>query len=96
MFDGGGGAIAEPAVELGLVLELLSAGAGDDHEAGGEVGEGGEVAPEFFELGDGKHVFLAVAPAAFDVFEGDVGGDAGGEAPDGGGDGLGGGVGGGE
>ena len=81
---------------MGLVLELLSADAGDDNEAGGEVGESGEVAPEFFELGDGKHVFLAVTPAAFDLLEGDVGGDAGGEAADGGGDGVGGGGGGGE
>lgn len=75
---------------------MLSAGTGDDDEAGGEVGEGGEVAPEFFELRNGEDVFLAVAPAAFNVFEGDVGGDAGGEATDGGGDGFGGGGGGGE
>ena len=82
----GGGAVAEPAVELGLVFELLAAGPGDDEEAGVDFGEGGHVAPEFFELGDGEDIFLAVAPAFFDVLEGEVGGHAAGEAADGIGD----------
>ena len=72
--DVGGGAVALPAVELRLVLELLAAGAGDEGEGAGDVGEAGHVAPEFFELGDGVDVFLAVAPAFFYVFDGDVGG----------------------
>ena len=39
------GAIAEPAVELGLVFELLTAGAGDDEELGGDIRQGGHVTP---------------------------------------------------
>lgn len=85
-FEVGGGAIAEPAVELGGVFELLAAAAGDGDEAGGEVGEAAHVDPEFFELADGEDVFLAVAPAFLDVFEGDIGGHFGGDAADGGGE----------
>lgn len=85
-FDEGGGAVAEPAVELGLVLELLTAGARDHEVAGVDFREGGEVAPEFLELGGGEDVLLTVAPAFLDVLEGDVGGEAGGEVADGVGD----------
>ena len=70
------GAIAEPGVELGGVFELLAAEAGDDEEVAADFAQGGEVSPEFFELGDGEDVFLAVAPALFYFLEGDVGGEA--------------------
>lgn len=80
----GGGAVAEPAVELGGVLELLAAEAGDGEVMGLDGGQAGHVHPEFFKLADGEDVLLAVAPAFFDVLEGDVGGHAGGEAADGG------------
>ncbi len=68
---------------MGLVLELLAAGARDDREAADDVGECGHVAPEFFELDDWEDVFLAVAPAFFDILESDVGGHACGEITDG-------------
>ena len=90
VFDERGGAVAEPAIELGLVLELLTAHSGDGDELAVDVRKGGEVAPEFFELGDGEDVFLGVAPAFFDVFEGDVSGHPGGEVADGGVDPVGG------
>ena len=76
-------AVAEPTVELGGVLELLATEAGDGEVAGVGFGEGGEVAPEFLELSDGKDVFLPVSPALFDIFQGDVGGEALGEAAEG-------------
>ena len=66
--DVGGGAVALPAVELGLVFELLAALAGHEGEGVGDVGETGHVAPEFLELSDREHVFLTVAPALFHIF----------------------------
>ena len=83
--DGGGAAVAGPAVELGLVLERLAARARDGGEDVGAFGEAGHVAPEFFELGNWIDVFLAVAPALFHVLQCDVGGDARGHRADGGG-----------
>ena len=83
-FEVGGGAVAEPAVELGLVFELLAAGAGDDEEAAVGFGQGGHVAPQFFELGHGENILLAMAPAFFDFLEGDVAGHAMAEFADGG------------
>lgn len=85
-FDVVGGAITEPGVELGGVLELLAAKAGDDEEVGLDFGEGGEVRPEFFELEDGEDVLLSVAPAFFYFLDGDVGGEFGGDVTDSGGD----------
>ena len=70
------GSITEPGVELGGIFELLAAESWDDDEVRLDLGQSGEVGPEFFELGDGKDIFLAVAPAFFDLFEGDVGGEA--------------------
>ena len=67
------GAIAQPAVELGGVFELLAAKSGDCEKAGIGFGKGGEVSPEFFELSDREDIFLAMAPALLDVFEGEVG-----------------------
>ena len=61
----GGGAVADPGVELGLFFELLAARARDDEEAAVALGEGTHVAPKFFELSDRENIFLAVAPAFF-------------------------------
>ena len=71
-----GGAVAEPGIELGGVLELLSTPAGHHEVAAVGIGESGDVAPDLFELGDGEDVFLSVTPAFLDVFEGEVGGHA--------------------
>ena len=83
-----GGTVAEPGVELGGVLELLTAEAGDDEVATLGLRQGGEVAPEFLELGDGEDVFLSVAPALFHLLQGEVSREAGGELADPGLDGL--------
>jgi hypothetical protein len=85
-FDVGGRAVAEPAVELGGIFKLLPAEAGHDDVAAVEVAEGGEVTPEFFELGDWEDIFLSVAPSFLDVLEGDVSGHARGQVADGVGD----------
>ena len=69
----GGGAVALPAVELGLILELLAALAGHEGVGVGDAGEGGHVAPEFFKLSHGIDVFLAMASTFFDVFQCDIG-----------------------
>ena len=82
----GGRAVAEPGIELGRVFKLLPTGSRDDKEFRFDIGEGGEVTPEFFELGDGEDVFLSVAPAFFDFLEGDVGREAGGNFANGFGD----------
>jgi hypothetical protein len=82
----GGGAVPEPSIELGLVFQLLAAQAGDDHKTGGDLGKGGQVTPELLELGDWEDVFLAIAPAFFDLLQSDVGGEAGSELADGDGD----------
>lgn len=67
---------------MGLILELEAAETGDGDEPAFHFGELAEVAPEFFELGDGEDVFLAVTPAFLHFLEGDVGGEAGGELAD--------------
>ena len=41
----GGGAVAEPGVELGGLFQLLAAAAGDGDEAAVQFGEGGHIAP---------------------------------------------------
>lgn len=69
---------------MGLVFELLTALSGDGDELSPDIRECGEVAPEFFELGDRIDVFLGVAPAFLDFFQGDVSGHAGREIADGG------------
>ena len=66
-------AISEPGVELGLGFELLAARAVDEEEAAVEFVEAGHVASELFELSDEEDVFLAAAPALYDVLQGDVG-----------------------
>ena len=50
-FDVGGGAVAEPAVELGLVLELLAAQAGDDDEAAVQARAARSCRPRVFRTG---------------------------------------------
>src|SRR5687768_6344814 len=51
-------AVAEPAVKLGLVFQLLAPGSGDDGVATGQLrlGEAGHVAPQLFELRHREHV----------------------------------------
>jgi hypothetical protein len=71
---------------LGGVFELLTAKSWNDEEVGLDLGESGKVGPEFFKLGDGKDVFLAVAPAFFDFLNGDVSGESFGNGADGDGD----------
>ena len=48
--DQGSRAVAQPAVELRLVLELLAAEAGDGDKAAVDRGQGGHVAPELLVL----------------------------------------------
>src|SRR5258708_6462820 len=64
-------AVPDPAVELGLVLELVPAAARHGDEAAIHLRKGRHVAPQLFELADRENVFLAVAPALFDVLERD-------------------------
>jgi hypothetical protein len=66
-----GGAVAEPSVELGGVLELLSAETGDDEVAALGLRQGGDIAPELLELGDREDVFLSVAPAFLHLLQGE-------------------------
>ena len=54
-------------------LSCWPAPAVDGEERAGEVGQGGQVAPELLELGDGEDVLLAVAPAPLHVLDRDVG-----------------------
>ena len=75
-FERVGISLAEPAVELRLVLELLAARSRHDEERAIHFREGCDIAPEFFELDHGEDVLLAFAPAFLDVLEGDVGGHA--------------------
>ena len=67
---------------MGLVLQLLSARAANHEVAGGNVGQGGQVAPEFLELADRENVLLAPAPPAFHILERDVGWHAIGQSVD--------------
>src|SRR5262249_42425703 len=78
-FDVGGGAVAQPAIQLRLILELLAAQAGYDHKTGFDVRQSCHVDPEFFELGYGKDILLAVTPPLLNLFESDVGWHLGGE-----------------
>jgi hypothetical protein len=66
-FDIGGGAVAEPAIELCRVFELLAARSGDGKEAARDLGKASKIAPELFKLCDGENVFLPVTPALFHV-----------------------------
>src|SRR5262249_20907855 len=66
------GAVAKPAVHLGGLFELLAAEAWHGHISASEFGEGRHVSPELFKLSDRKDVFLAFAPALFDVLQSDV------------------------
>ena len=72
--DVGRRTVAEPDVQLGLLLELLAAEPRHDDELAGDLGQAGHVAPELLELGHREDVLLAVAPALLHVLERDVGG----------------------
>src|SRR6516225_344927 len=74
-FDERCGAVAEPAVELGGLFELLAALAGDEDETAVPFRESGHVTPELLELRDREDVFLAFAPALLHVLQRDVGRD---------------------
>src|SRR5688500_6190467 len=82
-FDISGGAVADPAVKLGLFLELLAARAGHHKEAAVRLGKRAHVAPELFELSYRKDIFLAVAPAFLHFLECHVSGHALAEMTDG-------------
>ncbi len=82
IFHAGGGAVTEPAVELSGVLELLAPVTWDYDEIGLDLRERGHVAPQLFKLGYREHIFLAVSPAFFDVFQGDISGHTGGDLTD--------------
>src|ERR1019366_6711083 len=84
--DVGRGAVAEPAVKLSLVLELLAAQPWYHDEARIRLGQRGHVHPELLELGDGEDVFLAVAPTLLHFLQRDVSGHLRGEMPNGGSD----------
>ena len=58
-------AVAQPAVQLGLVFELLAAQTGNDDEARIDLGKRGHVAPEFLELRHWKNILLAVPQRFF-------------------------------
>ena len=76
------GAVPQPAVELSRFLELLAAKSRNGDESTVQFGQRGHVTPQLFKLADGEDVFLAFAPALFDVLQGDVGGHAGCHGPD--------------
>src|ERR1035437_1119365 len=65
-------AVSEPAVELGLIFQLLAPQAGDDHKAGINLRQRRHVHPQLLELGNREDVFLAVAPALLHLLERDV------------------------
>ena len=56
-------AIPQPAIELGLVLELLAPLARHRDKARFHLRQGGHIHPQLFKLADGEDVFLAVSPA---------------------------------
>jgi hypothetical protein len=68
----GGGAIAQPAVELRRLLELLAAHASHFDELAVPFGQAGHIAPEFFELSNWEYVLLAFAPSLLHVLERDL------------------------
>src|SRR5262245_56370521 len=55
-------AVAEPAVELGRVLELLAAQTRHDDEPALDLGQSREVAPQLFELRNREDILLPVTP----------------------------------
>src|SRR4051812_27034720 len=65
-------AVAQPAIELRHVFQLLTARARHAQELYGNIGQRAHVAPQFLELGDGENVLLRVAPAVLDFFQRDV------------------------
>src|SRR6266545_8353232 len=85
-FDVGSRAVAQPAVQLCLVLELLAAQARDNNETAVNLRNGGHVPPELFKLRYRENILLAVAPALLHVLERDVSGHLCGKRADGGGD----------
>src|SRR5947207_1640276 len=72
-FNVGGRAVAQPAIELRLVLELLAAVAVDLQVPAVEIRQSRHIAPELLVLRHREDVLLPVAPSALHVFEGDVG-----------------------
>src|SRR5580704_3860136 len=71
-FDERRGPIPEPAVELGDLLELLSAFAGHRDKPAGEFRKAGHIAPELLELRHRHHIFLPLPPTFLHVFEGNI------------------------
>ena len=58
-----GGTVAQPAVELGLILELLTALSRHGYKPAIDFRQRGHVAPQFFKLRDRKNILLVVALA---------------------------------
>ena len=86
LFYVGGRTITDPTVELSWIFHLLASGGVYGEVLAGHLWQCAHVTPEFFELDDREDVFLAVAPAFFDILESDVGGHECGEIADGLGD----------
>src|SRR5512140_1308917 len=80
--DVGGRSIAQPTVELRLVFEVLATLARYGDVPARQLGQGGHVTPEFFELRYREDVLLALTPALLDFLESDVCGHAPGHRPD--------------
>src|SRR6266540_4195435 len=78
-------AVAQPAVELRRILQLLAAQARHDDEARIYLRQCRHVAPELLELRHGEDILLPVAPAFLDLFECDIGRHFRGQRADGGG-----------
>src|SRR5438067_4724751 len=55
--------VSKPAIQLGLVLELLPPEPRHDHEAALNFRQRRQIAPESFKLGDRENILLAMAPA---------------------------------
>src|ERR1035437_414880 len=60
-FDVGSRAVAEPAIELGLVFQLLAAQPGHHHEPAVHLGERRQVAPQVLELSHRERILLALS-----------------------------------
>ena len=67
------GTIAEPTIELSRIFELLTALAADLEKTAIEFWKRCQVAPQFLELRHREHIFLAMTPPLFDVFQSDIG-----------------------
>ena len=70
-----GGAVAQPAVELGRLFELLAAAPWDGDKPAGQFRQRRHVSPELFELRYRQHILLTFSPAFFDVLKGNVSGN---------------------